>query len=123
MFNVAIEGNPVITNLDICAKVGKNAAYNVTNVVTVSDGWMNIAFTPVVQNPKVSAIKVELITAQQIRLLPPVLQGGQLRLEWAGGGTLQTSTNVLGTWNDVPDAVSPHLTPATNSAQFFRVKQ
>jgi hypothetical protein len=54
---------------------------------------------------------------------PPVLQGGQLRLEWVGGGTLQTATNVLGTWSDVSGAVSPYLTPTTNSAQFFRVKQ
>jgi hypothetical protein len=123
VFNVAIEGSQVITNLDIWAKVGKNAAYNVTNVVTVSDGQLNIAFAPVVQNPKISAIKVERVAGQTINLLPPVLQGGQLRLEWVGGGTLQTSTNVLGTWNDVPGAASPCLTPATNSAQFFRVKQ
>ena len=44
---------------------------------------------------------------------PPVLQGGQLRLEWTGG-TLQTTTNVAGPWNDVPGAVSPHLQPTTN---------
>ena len=54
---------------------------------------------------------------------PPVLQGGQLRLEWVGGGTLQTATSLPGPWSDVPGAVSPYLTPATNSAQFFRVKQ
>ena len=53
---------------------------------------------------------------------PPVLQGGQLRLEWVGG-TLQTATNVPGTWSDMPGAVSPYLQPATNPAQFFRVKQ
>jgi len=54
---------------------------------------------------------------------PPVLQGRQLRLEWAGGGTLQTTTNLSGPWSDVPGAVSPSLNPTTNSAQFFRVKQ
>jgi hypothetical protein len=58
-----------------------------------------------------------------ITFLPPVLQGGQLRLEWVGGGTLQTATSVLGPWSDVPSAVSPYLQPTTNSAQFFRVKQ
>ena len=55
--------------------------------------------------------------------LPPVLQGGQLRLEWVGGGTLQTATRVAGPWSDVSGAVSPCLNPTTNSAQFFRVKQ
>jgi hypothetical protein len=53
---------------------------------------------------------------------PPVLQEGQLRLEWVGG-TLQTTTNVAGTWNDIPGAVSPYLQPNTNPAQFFRVRQ
>ncbi len=53
---------------------------------------------------------------------PPVLQGGQLRLEWLGG-TLQTTTNVAGPWNDISGAVSPYLNPTTNPAQFFRVKQ
>ena len=54
---------------------------------------------------------------------PPVLQGGQLRLEWVGGGTLQSATNLPGTWSDVSGAASPYLTSTTNSAQFFRVKQ
>jgi hypothetical protein len=57
------------------------------------------------------------------RFLPPVLQRGQLKLEWVGVGTLQTATNVLGPWSDVSGAVSPYLNPTTNSAQFFRVKQ
>jgi hypothetical protein len=61
--------------------------------------------------------------AVPISFQPPVLQGGQLRLEWVGGGTLQTATNVLGPWSDVSGAVSPYLTPPTNSEQFFRVKQ
>jgi uncharacterized repeat protein (TIGR02543 family) len=62
-------------------------------------------------------------SVQSISFQPPVLQGGQLKLEWVGGGTLQTATNVLGSWSDIPGAVSPYLAPATNSAQFFRVKQ
>jgi uncharacterized repeat protein (TIGR02543 family) len=61
-------------------------------------------------------------SVQAISLLPPVLQGGQLRLEWVGG-TLQTTTNVAGPWSDMPGAVSPYLNPTTNPAQFFRVKQ
>jgi len=123
VFNVAIEGSQVITNLDIWAKVGKNAAYNETHVIKVSDGQLNIVFSPVVENPKVSAIKVQRIAGPDFMIQPPVLQGGQLRLEWVGGGTLQTATDVAGPWNDVPGAVSPYLDPTTNSAQFFRVKQ
>ena len=123
VFNVAIEGTQVITNLDIWAKVGKNAAYNKTNIVTVSDGQLNIAFSPFVENPKISAIRVQRIAGQDFHIQPPVLQEGQLRLEWVGGGTLQTATTVAGPWSDVSGAVSPYLHPPTNSAQFFRVKQ
>ena len=54
---------------------------------------------------------------------PPVLQDGQLKLEWVGGGTLQSATNLPGSWTDVSGASSPYLAPTTNSAQFFRVKQ
>jgi hypothetical protein len=61
--------------------------------------------------------------AVPVRFQPPVLQGGQLRLEWVGGGTLQTATNVAGPWADILGASSPFLAGTTNSAQFFRVKQ
>ena len=122
VFNVAIEGTQVITNLDIWAKVGKDAAYNETHVITVSDGQLNIAFSPGIENPKISAIQVQRIVVPEPFIQPPVLQGGQLRLEWVGG-TLQTATSLDGPWSDVSGAASPYLNPTTNSAQFFRVKQ
>jgi hypothetical protein len=56
-------------------------------------------------------------------VLVPTLQAGQLRLEWTGGGMLQTATNPSGLWNNLSGAVSPHLAPTTNAAQFFRIKQ
>jgi len=59
----------------------------------------------------------------QTRLQSSAQPAGQIQNQWAGGGTLQTATNVLGPWNDVSGAVSPHLNPTTNAAQFFRVKQ
>jgi hypothetical protein len=61
--------------------------------------------------------------AAPVRFQPPVLEGGRLRLEWVGGGTLQTTTNVAGPWSDVFGASSPFLADTTNSAQFFRVRQ
>jgi hypothetical protein len=123
VFNVGIEGTQVITNLDIWAKVGKDAAYNENHVVTVSDGQLNIAFSPVVENPKISAIEVQRIAGQDFHIQPPVLQGGQLRLEWVGGGTLQTANDMAGPWSDILGASSPYLADTTNSVQFFRMKQ
>lgn len=53
---------------------------------------------------------------------PPVVENGILRLEWSGGGTLQTSPNMQDPWTDMPSAVSPYEYPMTNPNQFFRVK-
>ena len=49
VFNVRIEGNQVISNLDIYAVVGGNAAYVTENQMTISDGEINIEF--VINNP------------------------------------------------------------------------
>ena len=58
VFDVFIEGVKVSANLDIWTKVGKNAAYNETHIVKVSDGELTISFTTVKDNAKISAIKV-----------------------------------------------------------------
>ena len=57
-FNVSMQGTQVITNLDIYAKVGKNAAYDVSVPVSVSNGTLNIKFTTVVDNAQVNAILI-----------------------------------------------------------------
>jgi hypothetical protein len=58
VFNVAIEGQQVISNLDLVARVGSFTAYVVTVPVNVQDGALNISFQSVVDNAKVSAIQV-----------------------------------------------------------------
>lgn len=48
--------------------------------------------------------------------------GNALELIWQQG-TLQTTTNLLGGWVNVPGAVAPYATvPTTNPATFYRVK-
>jgi hypothetical protein len=59
LFNVLLEGVKVISKLDLVAKVGPNAAYEVTLPVHVTDGKLNIAFRSVVDYAKVSAIVVQ----------------------------------------------------------------
>ena len=58
IFSVDINGQTVISNLDIYTKVGTNAAYDVVIPVSVTSGAININFSGQVQNPKVSAIKI-----------------------------------------------------------------
>jgi hypothetical protein len=58
VFNVSAQGTQVISNLDIYAQVGQYTAYDVTIPVSVSNGMLNINFSPVVNNAIVSAIVV-----------------------------------------------------------------
>jgi uncharacterized repeat protein (TIGR02543 family) len=48
--------------------------------------------------------------------------GGQIQLQWVGGGILQTATNLAGPWLDIPGAASPFPVDITNTSQFFRLK-
>jgi uncharacterized repeat protein (TIGR02543 family) len=52
----------------------------------------------------------------------PVIQSGQMRIEWLGG-TLQTATDLAGPWSDIPGATSPYLAPVVSPKRFFRVRQ
>ncbi|MCX6688738.1 MAG: PKD domain-containing protein [Methanoregula sp.] len=58
IFNVNIEGTQVMSNVDLYALVGKNAAYDRTFPVTVSDGLLNINFQTLTDNAKISSIEV-----------------------------------------------------------------
>ncbi|HSH20414.1 MAG TPA: malectin domain-containing carbohydrate-binding protein, partial [Draconibacterium sp.] len=58
VFDVSIEGEEVIRNLDIYTEVGKNAAFDKTFEVIVTDGEMNIGFSASVNNAKISALKI-----------------------------------------------------------------
>jgi len=58
VFDVAIEGSPVISHLDIWAEAGANTAYNDVHLVTLKDELLNISFTTFKDNAKISAIKI-----------------------------------------------------------------
>ena len=59
VFNVALEGSTVLSNLDVFAAVGKNAALDRTFVVEVSDGVLDITFLAQRgDKPIVNAIRV-----------------------------------------------------------------
>jgi arabinoxylan arabinofuranohydrolase len=60
VFDVFIEGKKVSDQLDIYAKVGKNAAYQETHQAKVIDGELNISFVAKKDMAKISAIKIVL---------------------------------------------------------------
>jgi hypothetical protein len=57
-FNVSVEGLQVLSNYDIHAKVGARTATTEQFNVNLTDGTININFTNVVNNAKVSAIEI-----------------------------------------------------------------
>lgn len=59
LFDVTVEGAPVLTRLDVFAKVGAQAAYRVEVPATVTDGALTVGFESLVGNAMISAIKVE----------------------------------------------------------------
>jgi len=71
LFDVSIEGIKVSRNLDVFAKVGKNAAYNETHSVTVTDGELTISLSTIKDNANISAIKVvEVVPVTGMNNLP-----------------------------------------------------
>lgn len=60
VFGVKLQGKPVIEDLDIFAKVGKDRALDYTfENVAVTNGRLNIEFVPVTEYPSIAALAVE----------------------------------------------------------------
>ena len=59
LFSVSLEGNPVISGLDLYAVAGADTAYDRTFAATVSDGALNIVFSASAGSPAVNAIRVK----------------------------------------------------------------
>lgn len=59
VFDVRMEGAEVLSNLDVFARVGKNAAYNVTIPVSVTDGQLNIGIVGNTGSAMLQAIRVQ----------------------------------------------------------------
>jgi hypothetical protein len=57
VFDVSVQGQQVITNLDIFERVGKNRALDFTfEEIPVTNGWIRIQFTPRVEFPSIAGL-------------------------------------------------------------------
>ncbi|HEY5915520.1 MAG TPA: malectin domain-containing carbohydrate-binding protein [Verrucomicrobiae bacterium] len=60
VFDVKLQGQTIITNLDIFGRVGKNRALDYTfENILVTNGWVRIDFVPRVEFPSIAAIDIE----------------------------------------------------------------
>lgn len=73
VFNVSMEGVVVEQNLDVFKTVGGYTALTRTYDVSVSDGVLNISFTPIAENPKVSFIQVVPGASDGVTLHPVIV--------------------------------------------------
>jgi hypothetical protein len=94
VFDVAIEGGVVFSNLDIFAAVGGYTALVKTADVSVVDGVLNIELRHKVENPKISAIEVIDLGGGTGNLPPTVNAGPDQTI------TLPASANLDGTVTD-----------------------
>ena len=75
VFSVKAEGADVLKDIDIFSAVGRDAAYDRTFRVTVSDGTLDLGFSASRDMPKVSAVKIVRVgdsTAAAVAASAPV---------------------------------------------------
>jgi hypothetical protein len=97
-------------------KSGFNSNYNLNFVGSIDEvAIYNYALTPAqVQNHYAAGLN-PVVTLY----IQPA--GNNLTLIWSPG-VLQSATNVLGPYNDVPGAASPYTIAHSGAAQFYRVR-
>ena len=113
-----------------------NAANNITNTVNVAQirptasGEVTISLAPTANNNNathftyIGVLRIDPKTPLP-QFLPAVISGGQMRLEWTGGGQLQWSPTLAGEWSDVlPTPASPYSEEVVPGAsRFFRIRK
>jgi VCBS repeat-containing protein len=93
VFDVSIEGQEVISDLDIIATVGPKTVLNLTFQAVVADGVLNIDFVSLVDNAKVSTIQVVAVDSSNAAPPnPPPADPGDFALRINAGGPAFTDS-------------------------------
>ena len=112
-----------------------NAANNVTNTVQVpgarptEGGELTIGLTPAASNNNGSHFTYLGVLKVQPAVVPPQftaasISGGQIHLEWTGGGVLESAPTVLGPWTPVDgNPSSPASLNLSPNHSFFRIRK
>lgn len=113
VFDVEMEGNPVLTGLDIFDEAGAQAALVKTLNLTVTDGTLDLAFLARTGAPTVSAIAIELTATPENR--PPFFSlSGDVSVEENFSETQYVSVSPLPVHPDEANQVVTYsLAPAS----------
>src|SRR6266404_3798797 len=96
--------------------------YHVLNAWMREDGF---GFDKLVlsSNPTLNPTGIGPAESVAVPTLSIVRSGGNLIFSWGGGGVLQSSTNVAGTYVDIVGSSSPWTNSPTGGQKFYRVRQ
>ncbi len=86
IFDVLLENQVAINDLDLFATVGARSGYSSTQTVDVTDGVLNIAFSASVDNAKVSSIEIRQ-RFEQHPVLHVVIDAPTTVVDYDGNGT------------------------------------
>jgi hypothetical protein len=117
VFDVNIEGQTAVDDLDLSAQFGHQTAVMLSYAVNVSDGELNIDFIHGVENPLVNAIEIVAIDAP-----PPPPPSDDIILYRVNAGGLEVAAVDGGpAWAaDTTTVVNAHLVqPGSNSTAAF----
>ena len=93
VFDVALEGELVLDDLDVHAAVGARAALTSEHIVTVADGVLDLALRAGVQNPKLSAIEIARF-GNAPELAAPVAVDDAFAFDWVRDVWVDPDTEV-----------------------------
>lgn len=106
VFGISLEGNPVVTDLDLVAQFGHQVGGMVSFPVNVLDGELNISFQKGIENPLINAIEVRPASisgipivvqdiVNQTNTIGDVLDGSLTVIADGGDGNLNYSAQGL----------------------------
>ena len=115
VFNVNLEGQNAIQNLDIWSQVGKNTALTKSAQAVVSDGVLNLDFASTVGDAEITSIEI-----MRTGDVPPPVMGGSLAFSAPTftvneDGTFLSAVTVTRTGGN-SGAVSAIVTPSNGTA-------
>jgi len=117
--------------ISMTATFGDGTAVFTTNVLNfiflgampnfTAENWAPLIGNGFLSYTNVNAISAAALPLGNLAISP--LTGGQAAIVWGPPGTLQDSSNLNGSWTNVPAATSPYVIPTTGPGQFFRLSQ
>jgi hypothetical protein len=118
IFDILLEGQPFILGTPNTA----NRFITGTATVTVSDGRLTLSNGPTGANNKINFLDIyALPTATEGATLVVTRVAGGIKIDWAGGGMLQSKTDLnTGAWVDINNSGSYTESTASGN-KFFRV--